>query len=72
MPWSEPRSHEERCSRGEEVLVVDIDNILRAGGKVKCRITHRTVICQKTGADGGKFQLTRRQPWMCDDCNLVR
>lgn len=72
MPWSEPTSHEERCPRGEEVLVVDIDNILRAGGEVKSRVTHRTIICQQTGTEGGKFQLTERQSWMCDDCNLVR
>lgn len=71
-PWSKPVSYEERCSRGEEVRVVDIDNITRAGGKVKNRVTRRTIICQKTGSDGLKFQLTERQHWMCDDCNLMR
>lgn len=70
--WSVPKIQSLRCSLGEEVTVVDADNIQRGGGKVVCRIPYRTIICQKTGPGGERFQLEERQPWMCDDCSLVR
>jgi len=70
-PWTEPETHVERCSRGEEVNVADRDNILQGGGKVFNRVTHRMIICERTGQEARTFQLTVREPWMCDDCNLV-
>jgi hypothetical protein len=67
--WSNPKSFTTQCRRGDEVLVVDRDNIQRRGGN---RVTHRTIRCRKTDSDGNRFQLTEHQQWMCDDCNLVR
>jgi hypothetical protein len=71
-PWTDPEVSFERCVRGDEVIVVDRANELRAGGEVKNRVEYRNITCQKTPGDGTEFCLGHHESWMCDDCDLVR
>jgi hypothetical protein len=62
-----------KCTRDEDVPIVDEHQIRLGGGRPVNTLIQRTIKCSHApDPDGSHFQLTMRQEWMCDDCNLVR
>ena len=71
MPWTDPEVEITSCNKGERVTLIKQANVMRAGGREKCRIWHRTIICSQTTDAGIKFQVGHRPPRLCEDCNLT-
>jgi hypothetical protein len=70
MTWTAPEVDMKTCRAGEQVTITRQANVLKAGGRVVNKTYHMTLKCSKA-PPGSRFMAGERQPWMCEDCNVV-